>query len=65
MAGVVIAVGTVVVGFYQCQPVLHDALLYLECFVHLEPQQGRHPQPDQRPKYGRVNFSSLDCSVDC
>ena len=64
MAGVVIAVGTVVIGFYQSQPVLHDALLHLQCFIHLEPQQGRHPQPDQGPKYRLINFSSrLQCWV--
>ena len=50
MAGVVVAVGTVVVGFYQRQPVLHDALLDLQRLVHLEPQQGCHAQPDEGPK---------------
>ena len=54
VAGVVVAVGTMVVGLYQCQPVLHDALVDLQSFVHLKPQQGRHPKPDQGPSKYRV-----------
>ena len=50
VAGVVVAVGTVVVGFYQGQPVLHDVILDLQSLIDLESQQGGHSKPDKWPK---------------